>query len=138
MPLCSQGSGLPKPNLVSTSTQYLENIVIMLCGMAWRLALEPRNDEYSNLKTCEFVHFHGVWVQLGNLCSFRAQTSCNVAHLESLFSHINDWSKKFFFISGTGWEFLVDEARRGEFPVHAIWGQILDGNTLDVTFLQGK
>lgn len=75
---------------------------LLLCCIAWSLALEPTGEECPNLIACECFYTHGIRCQDGNQCSFHSQTNYRVARLESHFFHVKHWHKKFFFVSHVG------------------------------------
>lgn len=69
----------------------------MLCDLSHGVGSREQG-EYPNLTTREFLFTHNVLHLNGNLCSFWAPGKEQIAHLELHFSHINDWSRRFFFI----------------------------------------
>lgn len=77
----------------------------MACCVAWRQVLELPIEKSQNLTVREFLSTHNVWRINRNLCSFCSRTGNRVVHLGRHYSHAEEWQRKFFLFSGTGWEF---------------------------------
>lgn len=96
------------------------------------MVFETSNKPYPNLSTWEFLHFYGVrTTSKGNVITFHKKNKGQaLVQLEKRYSNAMTWTKKFFFLDGTGWEFLEVEGVVGEFLVKAIWAPILDDKSL--------
>lgn len=46
--------------------------------------------------------------------------------LESRYHKVSNWTDRFFFVGGRGWEFLVGQISRVEFPIKTAWGVMLN------------
>lgn len=90
--------------------------------IVWCIGLGAKGEDYPYLTTKEFLFTHEVRRLDDNLCSFYFCGIYRVAHLESCFSHVKDWFKSFYFVSGHGWKFFACEAARQEFLVHVVCG----------------
>lgn len=108
--------------LLLAPTQLHSNAwwILVSCCMISRMTLGVGREEYPDLTAREFLFTHGVLRLEGNLCSFQARGKKKIAHLESHFSHIKYWTRRFFFVSGLDWEFPESEATHQELPVRDV------------------
>lgn len=65
------------------------------------MVLGPTSESYTDLISREFLFMHGVQCLGDNLCSFSSHVGYKVAYLETHFSQVKDWFKRFF--SKLGW-----------------------------------
>lgn len=90
---------------------------LLLCScVAFRMVLEPRGEMYPNLTAREFLSFYFVKGLPSNIYSFLVRTQ-HLAKFESCHSNSKQWQKKFFLISGHGWEYLAFEMAIQDFPI---------------------
>lgn len=61
-----------------------------------------------------------------NLCNIHYRVRHRVARLESPFSHVKDWFRLFFLVTGEGSEFPAKEDIHHEFPIRIVWGVMSD------------
>lgn len=106
--------------------------ILLSCCIVWHQVLESADEKYPNLTTWDLFYIHGILHFDRNLSSFRSWTKCRVVHLVTHYSHAKDWHKKYFFVFGLGWEYLVVEGSHQEFLVRAVWGVILEDREFNV------
>ena len=66
------------------------------------LKFDPEHADFTYRK---FLLTHNVKRGAGDICSFRGMHALVV--LEPRYRKVTDWTNKFFFVSGRGWEFLI-------------------------------
>lgn len=79
-------------------------ILICYC-ILWHWALLRYDPEHVDLTYYEFLLTHDVKMGAREICSFRGMHVLVV--LELRYRKVSNWTGKFFFLSGRGWEFLV-------------------------------
>lgn len=84
-----------------------------LCAcIVYLMVLEPLGDVYPDLIARKFLTFYHVRSNKGNIASFCKRDKIpTLAHFEGHHFNAKAWNTKFFFITGTGKNFLAREAR---------------------------
>lgn len=116
-----------------TPTQLYFNAwwILICCCILWRFALLKSDLEHAEFTYCKFLLTHNVKRGAGDICSFRAMSSFVV--LEQWYRKVPDWTGKSFFGSGHGWELLVGQINRTEFPIRALWGVVPSNKVVRLT-----
>lgn len=129
------GVCLPFCRLVREILHYLGLATVQLIPNGWRLlmssciiarkALSLAREVYPDQMAQEFLSVYRINRHPGSLCGFQARVpGWRIAALESRYSSFKDHTKRFFFVSGSGWEFPEKEKAQGEFPIQVNCGRL--------------